>query len=105
MPELVELHHEWQDRGVRVQTVSLDLVSPRRIDTAEGVGAFAFEKEFFLPVVAFQGDPARLAQRYQLDGGIPLTLAINAEGEVVDRQLGGAKKARFEAMIRKALGD
>lgn len=106
MPELVELHQEWKAKGVRVQTVALDLMVPRRIDTVEGIGAFAAERGFALPILAFQGDEgdmAKLAERWQMSGGIPLTLAISRDGEVVDRVEGRAPKERLERMIEKAL--
>ena len=44
-------------------------------------------------------------ERFELSGAIPTTLAIAADGTIVDRLEGGADKARFEAMIAKALGN
>jgi len=106
MPELVELHQEWKEKGVRVQTVALDLMVPRRIDTVEGIAAFAAERGFALPILAFQGeedDLGKLAEHYEMSGGIPLTLAISRNGKVVDRIEGRASKERLERMIEKAL--
>ena len=105
MPELVELHEEWKSKGVRVQTVALDIAAPDEIDSAEGIGAFAAERDFDLPILAFDGDVMRLAELFELSGAIPTTLAIAADGTIVDRLEGGADKARFEAMIAKALGN
>jgi thioredoxin-like negative regulator of GroEL len=39
-----------------------------------------------------------------LSGGIPQTVAIDANGKIVDRQRGMASEDRFEQMMRKALG-
>ena len=103
MPELVELHQEMADEGLRVQTVALDIVAPRKVETAEGVGAFAAERGFDLPIIAFDGNLQAMALEFEIDGSLPTTLAINRAGEVVDRQVGGAKKARFAAMAKKAM--
>jgi hypothetical protein len=105
MPELVQLNEDWKDRGVRVQTVSLDLATGNgSVNTAAGIGEFAFDREIFLPILAFEGDTGDLANAYKLRA-MPLTLAINAKGEIVDRQTGGASRDRFEAMIAKALAE
>jgi len=105
MPELVQLHEEWSPKGVRVQTVALDVTVPKgRVKTAEGIGKFLAAKGFEIPTLAFDGDGTDLAREYGLTG-TPLTLAIDGEGRVVDQQLGGATPERFEAMIAKALGE
>ena len=36
--------------------------------------------------------------------GLPYTLAIDASGQIVDRQAGAAGEERFDEMMRKALG-
>ena len=64
----------------------------------------AFEKKMFLPIVVFDGDVGDLAKNYGLSA-MPLTLAVNAKGEIVDSQVGAASKERFEAMINTALED
>ena len=40
-----------------------------------------------------------------MTGAIPFTLALNADGKVVDTQRGGAGKERFEEMVAAALGE
>ena len=102
MPELVQLHNEWKDKGVRVQTVVLDLAT-HGAESAEEIGKFAFKREFFLPVLAYDGDLEALSE-FGLGSGIPYTFAINAKGDIVDKFTGGAKKERFEQAIEKALG-
>ena len=104
MPELVKLHKKWKNKGVRVQTVALDISLPDEIETAEGIGAFAAERGFDLPILAFDGDAMALVERYGLSGAVPVTLAIDADGEVTELLEGSADMERFEEMIRKALG-
>ena len=41
---------------------------------------------------------------FDLPGPVPITLAIDKDGNIVDRQNGSASKARFQEMMRKALG-
>ena len=42
--------------------------------------------------------------RFDLPGAVPVTLAFDAAGREVDRHVGEADEARFEAMMKKALG-
>src|SRR5262245_16269823 len=109
MPELVELHHAWKAKGVRVEAVALDWLwgdesSP---GTVEEVSDFAREHGFALPLAVVRGtneDLERLAAHYEIGTGIPATLAFDARGTLVDKEEGPAERERFEAMIAKALG-
>ncbi len=101
MPELVQLHADWKDKGVRVQTVALDLATHGK-ESAEALGTFAFKREMFLPVLAYTGAVEDLAT-FGLTGSIPFTFVVNADGKVVDKILGSADKERFEQAIHKAI--
>lgn len=108
LPELVELQKEWKDEGVRVQTVALDVAmpkgrEPRRVDTAEEIRVFLEQRGLELETLAYAGDPRGLQVQWNLQG-TPLTVAIDASGEIVDRQVGAVPKNRLEKMIEKALG-
>ena len=104
MPELVRLNDERKDDGVRVQTVSMDLVTSAG-RSLEALGELAFDQEIFLPIVAYAGGPDALMRTYGLRSSLPYTIAIDADGRIVDRQLGSASRARLEAMIAAALAE
>jgi thiol-disulfide isomerase/thioredoxin len=106
MPELVETAHAWRERGGAVLTVNYDLMLPDV--TAEGVRAqvreFATERGIDLPVYIYEAlDFEAIDARFDLPGAIPVTLAIDAAGRIVDRQDGQADRARFEALMAAAL--
>ena len=103
MPELVELHHEWEARGVRVLAVSIDLALPEQVTTAEQLGAFLRRRELDLPVVAYAGDFDALTDRHGLPGGPPSTLVFDRAGREVGRIEGSGEKAEFEALLESAL--
>ena len=103
MPELVQLDTEWKEKGVRVLAVSVDMAdSQHTIDTPEQIGAFAEARDMTMPVLAFEGDTRDLLRHFGLQA-MPLTLAVNAAGEIVDSEVGAASKERFEEMIASAL--
>lgn len=106
LPELVEVAREHRDRGVVVVTVSYDLLTGggSREDTVREVGAFVAEQKMDLPVFLFDGpDDGGINRRFGLPGAVPVTIAIDRRGTVVDRHLGRADKARFGALIKRAL--
>ena len=106
LPELVEVAREHHGRGVVVLTVSFDLVTSEapREDTLKEVGAFVTEQKLDLPVFLYDGpDHEGINQRFGLPGAVPVTIAIDKGGKVVDRHLGRATKERFAALIRRAL--
>jgi thiol-disulfide isomerase/thioredoxin len=105
MPELVELARRWKDRGVRVQTVALDVALPvDEVDTAEEVRAFMVAKGFELPTLVFDGDIYELNEHFGLAGAIPVTLVLDATGKEVGRHEGSGDLERFEALLERALG-
>lgn len=106
MPELVETAHAWRERGGAVLTVSYDLMIPDV--TPEGVRAqmraFTAERGYDLPVYIYEAlDFDAINERFDLSGEIPVTLAIDAAGRIVDRQEGQADRERFEALMAAAL--
>lgn len=106
MPELVETAHAWRERGGSVVTVSYDLFMPDVTPEAarEQVRAFAAEKGIDLPVYIFEAaDFDAIDARFELPGPIPVTLAIDRTGRVVDRVEGQADRERFEALMAAAL--
>ena len=66
---------------------------------------FLEKKRLDFEVLLYDADDYEgINARFQLPGEVPVTLAIDASGAVVDRQEGKAGRARFEEMMRRALG-
>lgn len=107
LPELVEVAHAWRERGGEVVGVSYDLMiaGAEREDTLTEMRAFLDGRGIDLPILIYDElDFAAVDERYDLPGEIPVTLAVDKTGKIVDRQHGKAGKARFEEMMRRALG-
>jgi thiol-disulfide isomerase/thioredoxin len=106
LPELVAVAREHQGKGIVVLTVSYDLITSEapRQDTVREVGAFVAEQKMDLPVFLFDGpDDEGIKRRFGLPGAVPVTLAIDKDGTVVERHVGRATRDRFGALIRRAL--
>ena len=104
MPELEELAAEWKPKGVRVQTVALDVILPMGdVKTAKGIETFARDKGFDLPVIDYTGDAEMLQERYKLGSSLPLTIVIDVDGEIVARRPGAGNQGIFSRMIKKAV--
>jgi hypothetical protein len=107
MPDLVEVAAEHEDEGARVLTVSYDLqIAGAKEDVAlANVRRFVEARGWRLPVYVYDApDLDAINEKYELPGPIPVTLAFDAEGNLVDREDGPAGKERFEELMRKALG-
>jgi thiol-disulfide isomerase/thioredoxin len=107
LPELVETAHEFRDEGGVVLGVSYDLMVPgvTREGVLEKMRAFVRERDVDIPVLVYEADDYdAINERFELPGQVPVTLAIDREGNIVDRQENQAGKERFAAMMRKALG-
>ncbi|MFT7670308.1 MAG: thiol-disulfide isomerase/thioredoxin [Planctomycetota bacterium] len=107
LPELVEVGHEYREQGGSVLGVSYDLMvagsDPSTIQ--EKMREFLGGRKLDLSTVIYDEDDFdTLNERFSLPGEIPVTLAIDKTGKIVDRQYGKASKARLQEMMRKALG-
>jgi thiol-disulfide isomerase/thioredoxin len=108
MPELVETAHAWRERGGSVVGVSYDLMIPgvTADEVVEQMRAFTQERGIDIPVLIYDdADYERINERFALPGEVPVTLAIDRAGNVVDRHEGQADRARFDELMRKALGE
>jgi thiol-disulfide isomerase/thioredoxin len=107
LPELLEVGDEFADQGALVVGVSYDLMVPRKgkgpVD--EELRGFLDAKGWDFPVLVYDEDDFDIEDHFGLPGGIPQTLAINAVGEVVDRQDGPAGRERFVEMMRAAMAE
>jgi thiol-disulfide isomerase/thioredoxin len=107
LPELIEVARAYEARGGRVLGVSHDRMFAKveQDAVAEMVRSFLRERDLPLPTVLLdEGAVERLDERFELPGFIPVTLAFDRDGKVVDRHEGEASRERFEEMMRKALG-
>tara|TARA_R110002126_G_scaffold12416_20_gene54086 strand:- start:6057 stop:6608 length:552 start_codon:yes stop_codon:yes gene_type:complete len=107
LPELLEVAHEFEGQGGRVLGVSYDLMvpgsDPATIETT--VREFLEGRGHHFPTVIYDADDYdAIDAHFDLPGPVPITLAIDKDGNIVDRQNGSASKARFQEMMRKALG-
>ncbi len=108
LPEFLEVGREARSRGGVVLTVSYDLMVPDV--TREGVlkqmRAYVAAHKIDAPVLIYDApDYDAINARFGLPGPVPATIAIDRNGQVVDRFAGKADRAKFEAMMRKARGE
>jgi len=106
LPELLETGRELADRGGRVLTVSYDLMIPgeSRESAVAKLEAFAAERGIDAPILVYEADDYDgINEAFDLPGQIPVTLAFDRDGALVDRQHGQAGKARFVEMLERAL--
>jgi thiol-disulfide isomerase/thioredoxin len=107
LPDLLEVGREFKGRHGIVLTVSYDLMIPDV--TPDGVltqvRVFVAARKIDAPVYIYNApDYEAINQRFGLPGPVPMTVAIDAAGKVVERHPGKAGKAGFIAMMQKAIG-
>jgi len=106
MPALLEVAREYRNRDAVVLSVSYDLMVPgvTREEVLKQLQAFVAERRMDIPVLIYNADDYEaINERFGLPGPIPVTVAINRAGAIVDRQEEEAGKDRFIAMMNKAL--
>lgn len=107
LPELVEVAEAYRAQGGRVVGISYDLMVPdaEREGIEDRMRAFMASKRMDYPVLIYdEDDYDALNERFELFGEVPVTLAVDAQGTIVDRQRGKATRERFDEMMRRALG-
>jgi hypothetical protein len=106
MPDLVEVGQKFADRGGQIIAISQDLFVPRA--TVESVlpkvKATIERLGMDFEVVVYDGELDDLNDRFDLPGPIPTTIAIDGDGEIVDREEAAADFERFREMMERALG-
>jgi hypothetical protein len=104
----VEVGKEHEKDGARILTVNYDLQvpSPAKPEAVvANVERFLKARGWSFPAYVFDSpDLDAINERFDLPGPIPVTLAFDAQGNLVDREDGPAEKARFEELMKKALG-
>jgi thiol-disulfide isomerase/thioredoxin len=106
LPELLQTAREYRSRGGIAIAVSYDLMIPgvTRDGVLKKMRAFVAEHGIDIQILIYDAeDYDAINKRFSLPGPVPATLAIDRLGTIVDRQDGAANKARFAAMLQKAL--
>jgi len=80
IPELIELHEQWADKGVRVLTISTD-------QATETVRDFVKEQHLPYVVMADSDSERSIASQYAVDG-VPVTYVIGRDGLILFRLRG-----------------
>lgn len=91
LPELVALHHQWQERGVRVVGAAIDSGTPA------DVRAFAARQGMDY---ALRLGTQQWARGHFGIFGLPVTLVVDRHGQIRQRLIGPQTGAQFEAAIR-----
>ncbi len=106
LPEFLAVGRAYRDRNAAVLTVSYDLMVPDV--TKDGVlkqmRAFVAQRKIDAPVLIYDApDYDAINQRFGLPGPVPVTIAIDRSGAVVERHAGQTTRQQFEEMMGKAL--
>jgi thiol-disulfide isomerase/thioredoxin len=96
IPHFIELQNEWKDKGVTVVGMSVDSTGPA------DVAKFVKDNGMNYPIVMADENAATA---YGADQGIPFTVVIDKNGQIVARHLGLTDKSTFEDDIKNALAD
>jgi thiol-disulfide isomerase/thioredoxin len=107
LPDFLATGREYRDRNTAVLTVSYDLMIPdvTKDGVLKAMRAFVAEHRIDAPVLIYDApDYDAINARFNLPGPVPVTIAIDANGTIVDRHAGQATRAQFQEMMRKALG-
>ena len=104
LPDLLAVAAEHE---VGVLGVSFDLMLPNKQpdETSALVRAFLERRDLALSTLIYDGsDYEAINARFDLPGGIPVTLAIDSAGNVVDRHEGEGSRDHFDRLAHNALG-
>lgn len=107
LPDLLDVGRQFRDGKGVVLTVSYDLMIPgvTRDQVLKQMQAFVAARKIDAPVFIYNAaDYDAINQRFGLPGPVPMTVAIDRTGRVVDRHAGKSGKDGFIAMMKKALG-
>lgn len=108
MPGLVKVAREARHRELDVLLVSYDLQAPKADATkvAERVERFVAGRKWGFDVAILGAAHFdTFHERFALPGPIPVTLAFDARGNLVDRQEGECDEDRFRELAKRALNN
>jgi thiol-disulfide isomerase/thioredoxin len=107
LPDLLAVGRQFRGQHGVVLTVSYDLMLPdvTPAEVLKQMRAFVAARKIDAPVYIFNApDYDAINQRFGLSGPVPMTIAIDRTGRVVDRHAGQAGRAGFVALMKKAIG-
>ncbi|HEX7486811.1 MAG TPA: TlpA disulfide reductase family protein [Vicinamibacterales bacterium] len=107
LPELLEVGRQFQGQQGVVLTVSYDLMIPAvtREQVLKQMRGFVAARKIDAPVYIYDAsDYDAINQRFGLPGPVPITVALDRSGKIVDRHAGKSGRVGFTAMMKKALG-
>ena len=105
LPDLVAVTRTFRERGGEVVGISFDMAQrgvtlPATLDQLD---SFLRARAIEFPILLLaDGDPRRLNDRFDLPGNLPVTLAIDRDGRVVEVHEGAASRADFERLAAAA---
>ncbi len=96
VPELIKLYDEYRAKGVVVLGIA--------VDNADKVQAFMKERNVNYPVLVGGNEAIDLSKKLgNKIGGLPFTLIVDKQGNVVKTYLGEVTKANLEEMLKPFL--
>ncbi len=107
LPDLLAVGREFKGQHGIVLTVSYDLMVPDVMpnDVLKQMQTFVAARKIDAPVYIYNApDYDAINQRFGLPGPVPMTVAIDRTGKVVERHAGQAGRAGFVTMMKKAIG-
>jgi len=106
LPDLLEVGRQFRAQQGVVLTVSYDMMLPdvTKEQVLKQMRTFVAARKLDVPVYIYDApDYDAINERYGLSGPVPMTIAIDRTGKVVDRHAGKSGKDGFAAMMNKAL--
>lgn len=106
LPDLLEVGRQFRAQQGVVLTVSYDMMLPdvTKEQVLKQMRTFVAARRVDVPVYIYDAsDYDAINERYGLPGPVPMTIAIDRTGKVVDRHAGKSGKDGFAAMMNKAL--
>jgi thiol-disulfide isomerase/thioredoxin len=106
LPGLLETARTFKERGGEVVLVSYDAMIPgvTREAARKLVDDFVAKRKVDAPVLIYEAENYdSINERFGLPGEVPVTLAIDKNGKIVDRQEGRGDKKRWAEMFERAL--
>lgn len=106
LPDLLEVGRQFRAQQGVVLTVSYDMMLPdvTKEQVLKQMRTFVAARKLDVPVYIYDAsDYDAINERYGLPGPVPMTIAIDRRGKVVDRHAGKSGKDGFAAMMNKAL--
>lgn len=96
IPVFIELQARYADRGVQFLGIA--------IDEAENVNAFAEQAGLNYPTLIGQLDAIEITKAFgNRTGGLPFTVVIAPDGEIIARHTGAMSRSQAESVIEKSL--